>query len=316
MSEGAFERMIRWYPAQWRSRYGGEMAALLEDTYATASDVPIRHRLGLARAGLAERARAAGLIGSAQGPEERVRAGSVLVLCGWALFLVALAIFGKFTDNWLAGTPRSDRWVASSSFDAVTVAAAVGCAIVLLAALCALPMFGSRVRSGDWKVLRRPLLRAVTSAAIAAVLLGGALAWAHHLSHHDRNGGLPVYSALFVVAALAAVVALMFATAAAVSVARRIDLPALVLRALGLMALGLSGLMALIFVGFVTWWASESVHAPGVLSSGIGNGIPFTSSTLPPMLLAAGLLMLGGLVLALGGTVRIARAISPGHATT
>jgi hypothetical protein len=34
------------------------------------------------------------------------------------------------------------------------------------------------------------------------------------------------------------------------------------------------------------------------------------------MLLAAGLLMLGGLVLALGGTVRIARAISPGHATT
>ena len=125
-----------------------------------------------------------------------------------------------------------------------------------------------------------------------------------------------MYSALFVVVALAAVVALMFTTAAAVSVARRIDLPALTLRALGLMALRLSGLMALIFVGFVTWWASESVHAPGVLSSGIGNGTPFTSITLPPMLLAAGLLMFGGLVLALGGTVRIARAIGPGHATT
>jgi ABC-type multidrug transport system permease subunit len=103
-----------------------------------------------------------------------------------------LAIFGKFTDNWLAGTPRSGRWVASSSFDAVTVAAAVGCLIVLLAALCALPMFGSLVRSGHWKVLRGPLLRSVTSAAIAAVLLGGALAWAHHLSRHDRIGDLPV----------------------------------------------------------------------------------------------------------------------------
>ncbi len=138
-----------------------------------------------------------------------------------------MAIFGKCTDNWFAGTPRSGRWVASSRVDAVSVAAAVGCAIVLVAALCARPMFGSLVRSGDWKVLRRPLLRAVTSAAIAAVLLGGALAWAHHLNRHDRNGGLPVHNALFVVVALAAVVALMFATAAAVSVARRIDLPAL-----------------------------------------------------------------------------------------
>ncbi len=36
-----------------------------------------------------------------------------------------------------------------------------------------------------------------------------------------------MHNALFAVVALAAVVALMFATAAAVSVARRIDLPAL-----------------------------------------------------------------------------------------
>jgi hypothetical protein len=48
----------------------------------------------------------------------------------------------------------------------------------------------------------------------------------------------------------------------------------------------------------------------------MGNGIPFTSITLPPMLLAAGPLMCGGLVLAMGGTLRIARAIGPGHATT
>ncbi len=82
------------------------------------------------------------------------------------------------------------------------------------------------------------------------------------------------------------------------------------------MALGLSGVMALIFVGFVTWWASESVPACGDLSSEMGNGIPFTSITLAPTLLAAGLLMCGGLVLAMGGTVRIARAIGPGRATT
>ena len=124
-----------------------------------------------------------------------------------------------------------------------------------------------------------------------------------------------MYRALFVVVALAAVVALTFATAAAVSVARRIDLPALTLSALGLMALGPSGLCrSSSSVRHLV--ASESFHATGFLSSGIGNGIPFTSITPPPMLLAAGLLMCGGLVLALGGAVRIARAIGPGHAAT
>jgi hypothetical protein len=80
------------------------------------------------------------------------------------------------------------------------------------------------------------------------------------------------------------------------------------------MALGLSGLMAVVVAGFVIWWVNESLHAPGVLSNGIGNGFPFASSVLPPTLLVAGVLMLGGLALALVGAVRIARALAPGHA--
>ena len=125
--------MIRWYPPEWRERYGPEMTALLEDTYATPGAVPWRARMGLLRFGLAERARAAGLYGSAPGPAEQVRAGSVLVLCGWALFLVTGAIFAKFADNWSVAAPSTARWVASDSYDAVAVLAALGCALVALA---------------------------------------------------------------------------------------------------------------------------------------------------------------------------------------
>ena len=126
MRTDPYERLIRWYPARWRERYGGEMTALLEDRYAAAADVPLRDRIGLARAGVAERARDAGLVGPGLGDADRLRTGSVLVLCGWALFLAAGAIFGKFTDNWLVGTRKADPWVASTSYHAVVVAGAAG----------------------------------------------------------------------------------------------------------------------------------------------------------------------------------------------
>ncbi len=162
--------------------------------------------------------------------------------------------------------------------------------------------------------MRGPVSRAVASAAVALTLFGGVVTWAHHLSRHDRNGGLFVYSSLFVVVGLAAVVALGCATAAAVAVARRIDLPVRSLRALGLMASGLCGLMVLVVAGFTAWWAAEASHAPRVLAQSIGNGLPFSSSTVPPGLLAAGLLMVAGLVLALAGTARMVRVLGTGRA--
>ena len=67
MSAHTFERVLRWYPPAWRSRYGDEMAALLEDTYVSASDVPLGERVALATSGLAERVREADLVGSTGG---------------------------------------------------------------------------------------------------------------------------------------------------------------------------------------------------------------------------------------------------------
>jgi hypothetical protein len=309
VSADRYERFMRWYPPQWRSRYGGEMTALLEDSYGPSGGVPMGDRIGLARAGLTERAREAGLVGSARGPAERVRAGSLLVLGGWTLFLVAGAMFGKFTDNWFTGTPPTDRWVASWSYRSVAVAATVGCALVLLAALVAVPGFARLVRAGGWASVRRPVFRAAASAAGAVMAFGAILFWAHHLSWHDRNGGRPLYGALFGLGCLAFLLALACSAAAAISVASRIEWPVGTLRTLGVMAMGVAALMVVIFAGIVAWWVSESLHAPGVLENGIGNGLPYTSRLLPPTLLVSGLLMVVGLVLALFGTARIARAV-------
>ena len=308
MTSNPYGRMIRWYPPAWRERYGTEMAALLEDRYLTASAVPWRARMGLIRSGLAERGRAAGLQGSAPGPAEQVRAGSVMVVYGWALFLVGGAVFAKFADNWSAMTPSPTRWIAGDSYDAVALLGILGCALVGLGAMLSVVPLMRLVRDGRWESVRRSLQRALVAGGIAIVLLGGAVVWAHHSSQHDRNGGLAIYGALFVVVGLAAVAAVGCATAAAVSVARRIELSSNVLRMLGLIALALSGVMALLLTGIVVWWSWVAIHAPGVLLNGIGTGLPYTSNVAPPTLVAAGALLTMGLVLALGGSRHVARS--------
>lgn len=306
MNERQITRVLRWYPPRWRARYEAEMVALLEDTYGAAGRVPRRHQVALARAGLSERAREAGVFGSTSGLAERLRAGSFLVLIGWASCLVALAVFGKFSENWVAGTASTGHWPARAAYDAVVVSGALGCAVVLVAALAVAPAFLRLVRRGDWSVVRRPVRRALTAVGVAGFLFAGVLVWAHRLSASERNGGNPLYGAVFVLVSLAVVVALGCATAAAVSIGRRADLGPAVLRALGTAALGLTGLMLLVLAGTVTWWVAVVRHAPGVLERGIGNGIPFDSALVPPALLVSALLMVLGLGLGAWGSARIA----------
>jgi len=137
------------------------------------------------------------------------------------------------------------------------------------------------------------------------------VARAHGMSAHGRNGGDPFYGALFVFVGLMCFAAVGCATAAAVSVARKVELSRRVLRTLGAVAIGLVGMMGLALLSLVTWWASEAVHSPGFLAQGIGNGVPFNSSVAPPTLLASGLLMTVGLALGLAGLIRVVGSLGP-----
>jgi hypothetical protein len=311
MTRDGFERLLRWYPPQWRARYGGELTALLEDTYVTANDVPRRQRLELARSGLAERARAAALVGRSQDPDARLRGGSVLVLCGWAFYIVAGVMFVKVADRWSTRSSHVGHWVATGGFDVVAVASGVGCLVVLLGALLVLPSFVRFLQAGAWHEVRRPIGVAIVSVVTSAVLFGILVARAHGMTAHGRNGGDAFYNALFVFVGLMCFAAVACATAAAVSVARRVELSRRMLRILGATAIGLVSAMGLVLLSLVTWWASEAVHSPGFLAQGIGNGVPFNSSVAPPTLLASGLLMTVGLALGLAGLIRVVGSLGP-----
>jgi hypothetical protein len=50
------QRVLRWYPAAWRRRYGEELIAMLDDTHGDG-DVPRQARMSLIRSGLIERIR-------------------------------------------------------------------------------------------------------------------------------------------------------------------------------------------------------------------------------------------------------------------
>jgi hypothetical protein len=303
-SADRFERLIRWYPPTWRARYGVEFVALLEDTHGM-NDVPWRERLAIAKSGSVERARSAGLLGDSASPNERIRAGSLLILCAWAFFMLAGGIFAKFTEHWSAVTPTADRWIPSDGYRAVQWAGILGVVVVLAAVVVVLPAFVRLVREKGWAVVRTPILRSVLVVAATTAFMAGLVIWAHHLGAHDRNDGLLPYHLIVPLWVLAVAAALGFSTAAAVAVARRLDLSQRELRALGGMAIALAVIMVVIMAGTLAWWGSMAAYAPGFL----GNGALSTSNVLPPAMIVAGILMLLGVATAATGAVRVARSI-------
>jgi hypothetical protein len=50
------KRVLRWYPAAWRRRYGEELIAMLDDTHGNGKP-PLRARMSLLRSGLMQRIR-------------------------------------------------------------------------------------------------------------------------------------------------------------------------------------------------------------------------------------------------------------------
>src|ERR1035437_845878 len=113
-----FERLLRWYPPQWRDRYRREMVALLEDTYGSRR-VLWRIRVSLMRNGSLERVRGVGWAGDIASSYERMKTGSTLIVSCWSLFVVAGAIFAKFSEHWGVATPVVGRRLASLGYDAV-----------------------------------------------------------------------------------------------------------------------------------------------------------------------------------------------------
>lgn len=299
------DRLLRWYPAAWRARYGQELVTLLEDSYGDGP-VPLRQRLSLARHGLSERARHSGLADGADAGQ-RARSGALLVLCSWSAFVAAGASFAKYVEHWDAATPAAARWLPAAAYDVVVGAALVGAATIGVGAVVALPALFSFLGTGRWRELRRPVAVAVALSAVTAGMTVGAVLWGHAQNGSGRISGWLPGLGLGGLFALSFGATLAAWCTAAVSMVRRLELSPRLLRIEGALAVVLFGVMFGVTAGTVTWWASMATTAPRFLSHGLlgawGPGVA-------PVLVGTGLLMVAGLVAATAGAWRVVRALA------
>ncbi len=301
-----FLRLVRWYPAHWRGRYGDELVALMEDTYGDRP-IPLRQRASLLRAALAEHVRASGLSPDA-GRAARVRAGSLLVLCAWGVFMVAGAAFAKYLEHWDLAVARGARRIPADAVTAVTGAAVLAVALVATGALALAGPVARSVRSEGWGTLGRTMRAAAVLVVVALVATGAVILFAHSHAATARNGGVGTdlgVGGAWVITLLGALAA---CTRAAVAAAGRVELRGALLRAEATSALGVFVCMIVVLVGTATWWACVAVHAPRFLQTSLGP-LGMGGSVAPPVMVGITGAMLVALLAAAVGIWRIVGAL-------
>ena len=293
--------VLKWYPRTWRDRYGDELVSLLDDTYGD-QQVPLRTRLSMMKAGSTERLRWVGFVGDSVEPDRRVRGASLVVLCAWALFVVAGSGFAKYAEHWDRVTPLHDRAVPSDAFTAVQVAAFTGVVIFCVSTLVALPAFVRFIRGHGWAPIRRPLSVMLITSSIAMVATVGIVVWSHHFGSSPLNSGLWPYKAAGITWGILVVSAIAAGAGAIVAVVSRLEPSPRTSRALGILALLMAIVLVVVFAGMLTWWISLAIHAPWFFGSGI---VGTAGSQAPPAMIVFGALMAVGLVLGTCGASRV-----------
>jgi len=292
---------MRCYPSTWRARYGEELEALLVETSADGR-ISWRTQIDVAIGGGREWLRAAGL-GDAGTPADRARAGALLALCAWALFVIAGSGVQKVSEHWQSATGGA---LPSAAFD-VLVATAVGASLLVATGMAVtLPSFARFLRDGGWPTIRR---RALAAAFVSGATVGvtvGLVVWAHRLTGNERAGQDAGYAVAFVLWALLVIACLGAWTVAAITTARRLRLPAATLGLQARLACAVTVAMGLMTVATVVWWVALADAAPWFLA---GRPAGAAGSPFAPQLVAAAGLMVLATALSAAGAQRAVRAL-------
>jgi hypothetical protein len=123
-------RLLRWYPASWRTRYGEEFAELM---LAEIAERPRnwRRTANVIGSGLLARCTLAGLTGNELPPAEQIRAGVATLSCALAGFLaLAVAMLAQLATGWQWSSARSAPVLTGT----MVMAIALGCLTVAVAA--------------------------------------------------------------------------------------------------------------------------------------------------------------------------------------
>jgi MFS family permease len=296
--------MLRWYPAGWRARYGDEFAAMVEDDLGGRPPT-MRFRWAIARSGMNERLRGAGLVGDSVPPSERVRGGAFTVLCAFALFVVPGAGFAKISEHWDQSITRGPRHLPAVSFNLLASLAGACAVAVALAAVALLPTFLRFVRAGGWSDIRRRVGWAMAATLATGAVTAGLAVWSRHLTDHQRNAGFGWYQLLFVVFAIlfAATVATWSATA--IAAARRLDLRSGQLKATGALAVAVAACLPVMTAAAAVWWGAMATTAPWFLAETPAGSSP---SPLVTNLLVVLIVMTIASAVGLLGLVRVVRS--------
>lgn len=285
-------RLLKLYPPSWRDRYGDEFVAYVDDEL-DGKRPTFGFVLSIAMGAVRERGHRSGLLGADHAPPEQSRAGALLVLCAWSVFMFAGASFSKLSEHSARALPAGAGSLSRVGFDIVAACGAVGTVLVALGACVALPTFVRFLRTGGWEVARERIRTALALTTCVLVVIVSLSLWAHHLTSGQRNGGDNLYSAAFVTWAILIALTLASWDRVAVLSVTKMALSPRILRVEALLATAISLLMVAITVGAALWWANVATNAPWFLQGArVGTSVsPFTSNlivTMALMVVAAG----------------------------
>jgi hypothetical protein len=302
----ALTPLLRWYPPTWRERYGDEFVATMEDGLEGRRPT-IGFRARIAWAGLRERGHETGLLGNSAPTDERIRTGSLLVLCAFASFAVAGAGYAKISEHFGDAVPRHLRALPNGAYWSLIVIATLAGLAVLAGAAAATPAFIAFLRTGGWPTVRRHVLRATALTLLAIAATVGLAAWAHTLTPPARNGGNSAYTAGFVAYALLIVATLTSWTIGAVATARRLRLSPRVLAIESVLAITVASLIVLMTAAGGLWWAAIAHDAPWFFAGRAPGGNAAYASWFEPRLAVTMALMVASTAVALFG-VKVVRS--------
>jgi hypothetical protein len=275
--------LLALYPRTWRDRYADELTDLVAQLRADGVR-PGRVQVDVARAAGSERLRAAELFGDAPA-RSRARGGLLLVLWAWTLFVLAGCVVAKFAEHWQQ-VPAEHGRLAADAFHTLVVGAMTSAALVALALAVTAPRLWQELRTGLWRRLRRRVALAATLSAAELFATIGLVRWADHLTDRQRDGHDLAYGSAVLVWAVLGTVCLAAWVAVATAAARRIELPAGVLRILRLLGGGVAMSIPVVAAATLTWWIALTGSPPGSRQGQFGPAVA-------AMLVAAGLGALG-----------------------
>jgi hypothetical protein len=277
------ERLIRWYPKSWRSRYGEEFTELLVADIAERPYSPAR-TLDVARGGVLARLAVAGLGAWSldTSPQRRARTSLAWLACSLAVFLgFGAAMWSQLTVGWQWSAPDTEATrvatmlmsASMAAFAVLAVAAAVPIlrtvrtqripALLVLAGT-AVMVIGARHFGNGWPGTGgHPWAgRGLVPGGVAAFSWASTLSVSSLWAHPDWLARFPAPELTWMAVSPLAMASI---AAGAIMLIRRAELPENVLRFEARLGVAAVAVM-LVFLAGCTAWVLHS--RPGLFQAG------------------------------------------------